>query len=147
MPRIWFPPQTRSALFAVSIVFNYDGTTTVMKDVSAVPATRTQTIPFKLAAGAQAPLAQFDTLLPDCSENKNFKALVTVMPKTGSLSATTQQVVAQYDPSTPQAACNGRQHQQLIILYSKKGAEADSLTIRAGIGKEVVDLVFDIRSE
>jgi hypothetical protein len=147
MPRLWFPPQTRSALFAVSIVFNYDGTATVMTDVVAAPATRTQTIPFQIAAGGQAVLAQFDTLLPDCSENKDFKALVTVMPKLGSLSGTTQQVVAQYDPATPQADCNGRQHQQVIILYANKNAGADSVTIRAGIGREVVDLVFDIRSE
>jgi hypothetical protein len=69
------------------------------------------------------------------------------MPKLGSLSGTTQQVVAQYDPATPQAACNGRQHQQVIILYANKNAGADSVTIRAGIGREVVDLVFDIRSE
>lgn len=147
MSRPWFPPQTRSALFAVSIVFNFDGTATVMKDVVAAPATRTQVIPYKIAVGAEGPLAQFDTLLPDCSENKNFKALVMVMPKTGSVTATTQQVVAQYEPSTPQAACNGRQHQQLVILYSNKNAGADNVTIRAGIGKEVVDLVFDIRVE
>ena len=147
MSRPWIPPQARSALFAVSIVFNYDGTATVMKDVVAAPATRTQTIPYTIKAGAQAPLAQFDTMLPDCSENKNFKALVTVMPKTGSVTGTTQQVIAQYDPATPQAACNGRPHQQLLILYSNKNPGADSVTIRAGIGKEVVDLVFDIRVE
>jgi hypothetical protein len=138
---------TKNALFAVSIVFNYDGTGTVMKDVEAVPATRIQTIPFKATQGEQAPLARFDMLLPDCTDNRNFKALVTVIPVNGSLSASTVDTVANYQPPAPQAACNGQTHKQLVILYAAKNAGEDSVTIRAGSGKEVVDLVFQIKAE
>lgn len=147
MPRSWFPPRTRGTLFAASLVFSSDGNMTMMTDVSAVPATRTQAIAFRTTQGTPSRLAQFDTLLPDCSENKNFKALVTVMPHAGSLSAITEEVAADYRPPTPQAACNGQKHRQLVILYTAKDVGTDSVTIRAGLGKEVVDLVFDIKAE
>jgi hypothetical protein len=137
----------RGALFAAALVFSSDGTMTMMTDVDAVPATRTQHMSFQTAQGTPSRLAQFDTLLPDCTENKNFKALVTAMPKSGSLSAVTEEAVANYQPPTPQAACNGQKHRQLVILYTAKEIGADSVTIRAGLGKEVVDLVFDIKAE
>lgn len=140
-----FAPRSRNALFAVSVIFNYDGTATVMKDVVPAPATRTQTIQFQATQGEQAPLARFDMLLPDCTDNKNFKALVTVMPVNGSLSASAADTVANYQPPAPQAACNGQTHKQLVILYAAKNAGTDSVTIRAGSGKEVVDLVFQIK--
>ena len=134
-------------LFAAFLLFGHDGTMTMMTDVSAVPATRTQTMLFRTTQGTPSRLAQFDMLLPDCSENKNFNALVTVMPKSGSLSATMEEVVANYPAQTPQAACNGQKHRQLVILYTAKDVGTDNLTIRAGLGKEVVDLVFDIKAE
>ena len=113
MSRPWFPPRTRNMLFAVSIVFNSDGSMNVMKDVEAAPATRTQTIAFRTSQGEQAPLARFDMLLPDCSDNRNFKVLAT-MPTLGSLSAITEDIVANYQPPTPQAVCNGQTHKQLV---------------------------------
>ena len=139
--------KTNGALFAALLVFSHDGAMTMMTDVDAVPATRTQTVFFRTIQGTPSRLAQFDTLLPDCSENRNFKALVTVMPKSGSLSAITEEVVANYPPTAPQAACNGQKHRQLVILYTAKDVGADNVTIRAGLGKEVVDLVFDIKAE
>lgn len=139
--------RQRGFLFAASLVFSSDGTMTMMTDVSAVPATRTQTTLFRTTQGTPSRLAQFDLLLPDCSENRNFRALVTSMPKTGSLSAITEEVVANYPPQMPQAACNGQKHRQLVILYTAKEIGTDSVTIRAGLGKEVVDLVFDIKAE
>lgn len=139
--------KARGGLFAAMLVFGPDGGMTMMTDVSAVPATRTQTTYFRTTQGTPSRLAQFDLLQADCSENRNFNALVTVMPKTGSLSATTEEVVANYPAKTPQAACNGQKHRQLVILYTAKDVGDDSVTIRAGLGKEVVDLVFDIRAE
>ena len=138
MPRPWFPPRSRGALFAVSLVFSSDGGMTLMKDVQAAPATRTQTIPFATTQGTPSRLVQFDTTLPDCSENIAFKALVTAMPKSGSLSATTED---------GEAVCNGRKHRILVVLYTAKDVGEDHVTIRAGLGKEVVDLVFDIKAE
>lgn len=138
--------SVNSALLAVAILFNYDGTATMMKDVSAPPAVRTQTVDFSTAPGKQQPLIQFDTLLPDCTENKDFHAMVSALPKLGSVSAGLQEVVAQYPANSKLAACNGQKHRQLVIFYSAPDTGSDSLTIRASIGGEVVDVIYSIKS-
>ena len=138
--------RKRESLFAVAILFNYDGTATLKEDVVATPAARAQSVEVPTSPGKQVPLIQFDTLLPDCSENKDFKALVSVMPKLGSVSAAMQDVVAQYPPGSRLAACSGQKHRQLVIFYSAPDTGSDTLTIRASIGGEVVDLVYAIKS-
>jgi hypothetical protein len=138
--------RKRDALFAAVAVFNYDGTATMMTDVVSAPATSTHTVEATTSPGKQIPLFQVDTLLSDCTENKNFKALVSVMPKLGSVSGATQEVVAQYPPTSPLAACNGLKHRQLMIFYSAPDTGSDTLTIHARIGGEVVDLVYVIKS-
>ncbi len=135
-----------NALLAVAIIFNYDGSATMMKDVNTQPAVRTQSVEATTSPGAQVPLMQFDLLLPDCTENKAFKALVTVLPKLGSVSATTPDVVAQYPADSKLAACNGQKHRQLMIFYSAPDTGSDTLTIRANVGGEVADVVYDIKS-
>ena len=138
--------RRRDALFAVAVLFNYDGTATMVRDVVAPPPTRIQPVETTTSPGKQLPLIQFDVLLPDCTENKNFKALVSVMPTLGSVTAATQDVVAQYPAGNKLAACNGQKHRQLVIFYSAPDTGSDTLTIRAGIGGEVVELVYSIKS-